>query len=297
MRSYRTSTAFDRSRLRSVEALPSFACRIKSDVMHQSTKHATALPGVEVISIISDRSFPLHTHDEFGIGYIVRGGQESWSGRGMVEASAGDVITLNPGELHDGLGRKGTPRHWRMLFFAPEIIRRFAASSRQGLEFTSPVVQDRVKSRAVARAIDALSTEERDDGYLEELLISALQDVAAEPAHTHRRDEGGYSRAVRRVLDEIGCEAAAPLRLDDFAEAAGMSRFQILRLFAREVGTPPYSYLMQHRVKTARRLIRSGMALAEAAVAAGFSDQSHMTRAFVKQFGITPGACKAERPK
>jgi AraC-like DNA-binding protein len=40
----------------------------------------------------------------------------------------------------------------------------------------------------------------------------------------------------------------------------------------------------------ARHLIRHGADLAEAAAASGFSDQSHMTRIFTRQFGFTPGA-------
>jgi len=42
-------------------------------------------------------------------------------------------------------------------------------------------------------------------------------------------------------------------------------------------------------VRLARRHLRQGHALAEAAQLAGFADQSHLTRAFLRQFGITPG--------
>jgi AraC-like DNA-binding protein len=45
---------------------------------------------------------------------------------------------------------------------------------------------------------------------------------------------------------------------------------------------------VQRRIALARRLIRSGQALAEVAAIAGFFDQSHLTRCFVRQFGITP---------
>lgn len=50
-------------------------------------------------------------HDQFGIGLVERGAQKSLSGRGMVEAEAGHVITVNPGEVHDGipLGEGGAP--------------------------------------------------------------------------------------------------------------------------------------------------------------------------------------------
>jgi AraC-like DNA-binding protein len=39
----------------------------------------------------------------------------------------------------------------------------------------------------------------------------------------------------------------------------------------------------------AQALIAEGRALSEAAAAAGFADQSHLTRHFSARFGITPG--------
>jgi AraC-like DNA-binding protein len=46
-------------------------------------------------------------------------------------------------------------------------------------------------------------------------------------------------------------------------------------------------------VRLARRLLAAGRPPAEAALQVGFADQSHMTRAFVRQFGITPGRYRA----
>jgi len=37
-------------------------------------------------------------------------------------------------------------------------------------------------------------------------------------------------------------------------------------------------------------LILAKTPLADAAAISGFADQSHMTRAFVQRFGVTPGA-------
>ncbi len=73
-------------------------------VMHKAVNQTTLYSAIDAVSIVSDRSFPRHSHDEFGIGIMEARGQYSWSGRGSVEARAGDVMTVNPGEIHDGLG-------------------------------------------------------------------------------------------------------------------------------------------------------------------------------------------------
>lgn len=45
-----------------------------------------ALKGFDAMSAITSRSYPRHTHDQYGIGVIDRGGHASLSGRGQVEA-------------------------------------------------------------------------------------------------------------------------------------------------------------------------------------------------------------------
>jgi AraC-like DNA-binding protein len=43
------------------------------------------------------------------------------------------------------------------------------------------------------------------------------------------------------------------------------------------------------RLQRARRMIAAGASLAQIAIEAGFSDQSHFNRQFKKAFGMTPG--------
>jgi len=77
--------------------------------------------------------------------------------------------------------------------------------------------------------------------------------------------------------------------LADLAEASGLGKFQLLRGFVRATGFTPHAYLVQRRIDLARRLIARHMPLAHAAFASGFADQSHMTRVFVRKYGVSPG--------
>jgi len=80
------------------------------------------MTGVHAVSADTSFSFGRHTHDQFGIGLIDRGAQVSMSGRGIVEARVGDIITVNPGEVHDGSPLGTESRSWRMLYFEPEVL-------------------------------------------------------------------------------------------------------------------------------------------------------------------------------
>jgi hypothetical protein len=53
---------------------------------------------------------------------------------------------------------------------------------------------------------------------------------------------------IRRARERSGADPAAPLTLGDLANEAGLSRYQLLRAFARELGLTPHAYILQRRI-------------------------------------------------
>jgi AraC-like DNA-binding protein len=81
---------------------------------------------------------------------------------------------------------------------------------------------------------------------------------------------------------------AESLLLDDLAAVAGLTVYQLIGLFKRTTGTTPHAQLTHVRLNAACRHLRLGYPIAEAATAAGFCDQSALTRHFKRCFGMTP---------
>ena len=115
------------------------------------------MPGVEVVAADSALAFGRHTHDTFGIGLIERGAQKSASGRGVVEAGAGDMITVNPGEVHDGKPFDASGRRWRMLYIDPARMLDATQDIAPGFsfEFRAPVIRDANLVARFQRLFDA----------------------------------------------------------------------------------------------------------------------------------------------
>jgi len=111
-----------------------------------------------------------------------------------------------------------------------------------------------------------------------------------EPASFGQVERGARREAVETVRRMLDRDPAAPYTLDRLAGVAGLSRFQLHRAFREQLGLSARAYLAERRLQLARRLMREGEPIADAAVAAGFADQSHLTRCFQKRFGETPGA-------
>ncbi len=265
--------------------------------MAEHAFHVRSLQGgsVTAVDARSGRAFSRHSHEEFGIGLMIGGAQRSWSGRGPVEAERGDLITVNPAELHDG-APVGPDRAWSMLYLSSHLVGAAVADISEGRlstgELHAPVLSDpKLRRLFIATRTAAL---ERDANAAFEQHLLGLLGLLFRVAPVSSR---ALSPALLDVRQQIDSNPAAPHRLADLAALAGLSRFQTLRGFARLTGLTPHAYVVQRRLDRARRMIRGGMRLADASAAAGFADQSHMHRAFVARHGFTPGAyARAFRP-
>lgn len=136
--------------------------------------------------------------------------------------------------------------------------------------------------RAVARAADARTDEERFDA-VERALLELLPDGAAPDA--------AVTATVERLRRSVGRASIAAM-----GRQAGLSRRQLERRFADAVGLSPRLY--GRIVRFQHVLHRLGhVSGAELAARCGFADQAHLIREVRRFTGTTPGALEAiEQP-
>ena len=259
--------------------------------------------GLYSTHIDSDQHFGRHWHDTYGFGFLEHGAQAWLSGRGTVRGYPGDVISTNPGEVHDGRPLGRPTRRWRILYVDVDLMARVTDRARPA-EITQPVLQDAFLLRCLRntfRRLERWNTCRTQQAQcvqalaFEEALVQAcvrLMDLHGAAPRAAVVPSANLQQVHERLMDESSVPNLAELAL-----MTGLSRYQVLRRFTTAYGLPPHAWLLRQRTERARLLIRDGRTLAAAAVACGFVDQSHMTRAFVRQFGFTPGAWrKASRP-
>ena len=106
-----------------------------------------------------------------------------------------------------------------------------------------------------------------------------------------RRNGGGLTglQAARAKQYLVGTEASE-LSLAGAAATCGLSRSYFSKAFKATTGKSPHRWLLEHRIDHAKRLLRTSSPIAEIAIEAGFTDQSHFTRVFTHMVGHPPGA-------
>jgi AraC-like DNA-binding protein len=263
---------------------------------HRSQVFGSPWDGVHGTVIESARHYGRHWHATYGLGLLEQGAQRSASGRGKVDAYAGDLIATNPGEVHDGRPLGGPSRRWRMVYFDPGVMAAVNGDVATDVALTRPVIQDVRLGDTLRRLfirLDDWRTAASDARRLEALACEeALAEVCGllRDNHSTAAPSREATADVKQVRERLADELLAPPTLAELAAMTGLSTYQVLRRFEKAFGVPPHAWLVLQRTERARHLIRRGAGLAEAAAASGFSDQSHMTRIFTRQFGFTPGA-------
>ncbi len=258
--------------------------------LHQARIWRGPIEGVHAEELHSARSFGRHWHDDYGFGVMEAGGHRSASARGMVEALPGNIVTSNPGEVHDGHPLERMPRRWRMVHVSRAAMTRLVDEDDR--EFTQAVFNDPGIHSSMKRLFALwndmnVQTSAISVATCEEALTHTCGLLRS--YHSNRRLGLAAPARLTRVRDCLLDMYSAPSNLDELARLAGLSRFQLVRQFARWQGLPPFAWLQQQRLRMARQMIALGTPLADAAAANGFADQSHMHRQFVRSFGFTPG--------
>ena len=209
----------------------------------------SALAGVQAVAARSDRTFARHSHEQFGIGVIRHGAQASHSGRGQVQAQAGQVITVNPGEIHDGAPLGDAGRAWQMLYLDPRSPpKRPRVPACRRIRISAACVRRPRPGPGCAGALCASHRQCRSAG----LRRAAAARAGARGGGRRAAAAPSAPSAIRHARARIDDDPAASLSLADLAAACGLSRYQTLRAFARDTGMTPHAYQVQRRLLLAR---------------------------------------------
>jgi AraC-like DNA-binding protein len=118
-------------------------------------------------------------------------------------------------------------------------------------------------------------------------VLRSYGNVAAEPLSTR----GGLApRQLRSACEFIEANLHGDPSIADIAAECGLSGSYFAKAFKQATGAPPHAWLSMRRIARAKQLLSgTNVELAEIALACGFVDQSHFSRAFRKTEGCSPG--------
>ena len=103
--------------------------------------------------------------------------------------------------------------------------------------------------------------------------------------------ENIYQRKINQVIDYINANLHLPLRLDIIAGQVNVSERQLLRIMKGALNESLYAYVARQRVERAVLYRHTeDMSLADLASRVGYDNPQSFSKAFKKQFSVSPKA-------
>lgn len=240
-----------------------------------------------------------HIHDRATFGVMLKGGFDlTFTNpairRRRLECEAATVFTEPAGEVHGNSMQAGG---------ASVLVVQVDPDGKRGkFEPLRALLVDRIshfRSARIAAMARRLTRELRAPDALSELAIESL--ALEMLVEARRRDDrweltGGEPAWLRRAEEYVRDNLRRPLRIADVSAAAGVHPSHLAAVFRQVHGVPLATYIRGLRLEwAAERLAHSSDSIAVIACAAGFADQAHLTRAFRKHTGQTPGHYREAR--
>ncbi|ANZ04111.1 AraC family transcriptional regulator [Raoultella ornithinolytica] len=247
-------------------------------------RHPAQLPGVELYHAhISRYAFEPHTHEAFGIGAIELGAERFRYRGSQYVAPVNSIVTMNPDELHTGEAATADGWRYRMVYLEPQMLEEVTGVRHWW--FREVVRQDPQRSQRLCQLIYGLW--HTDDPLAQQGLLLDVIDTFRPLAH-HAPVIAEATHRFERVRDYLHDNYMHAVSLDELAQVASLSPYHFQRQFKAHFHVTPHQMLMAIRLWRAKAFLTHGMPAAEVAAASGLTDQSHLTRAFTRRYGITP---------
>jgi AraC family transcriptional regulator len=230
---------------------------------------------------------PLHTHDRATVAVILNGSFDGLMRSSSHPCPAASVLTEPPGEPHGNLFERAGAD---VLTIQPDPARLELLEPFAGVLGEVNHVRDLVVTTLARRVAGELQAPDDVTPFAVEGLILEL---LALTARLRTVTAPGTGRPPPRWLGEARAllhdRYGERLRVTDVAGAVGVHPVHLARVFRFHYGTAVGTYLRSLRLTwAAGRLTDSDDTIAQIALQAGFFDQSHFTRTFKRQFGLTP---------
>lgn len=257
---------------------------------------------------IKTRHLDAHYHDFYEIFCFLDGDVDYWVDGSLYHLKQGDILLINPTELHKPIPRTETEIYERIVLWInknylsgmcggifekcfdaksptySKILRLSSNEKNQTLPLLQKLVSEYYgeefgsKSCAYGILIQFMTTLNR---------IALASDAASS-------EEYSTPTFITEILSYIGDNYSQKLSLDKLASHFFINKYYLSHEFKKAVGTSVHRYITLKRLNIAYELLMKGNTPSQVSAMCGFGDYTNFFRAFKAEFGISPASCSKQ---
>lgn len=238
-------------------------------------------------------------YDYYLLHYIESGHGQFITEERAYRLSQGDLFLIHPGQLVSYISDQQQPWHYRWIAFAGQE----AATMIEKVGFTlhSPIArtgeQERIGTYLEQLLVSFASQKESSDlaalGYLH-LILAETSDLMIQQA-VLPGTQSMTRRIVKQMIHYMSSQYAHPVSIEDMCNSLGYNRAYMSRIFKKETGMTPITYLLKLRIDKARQLLRERPELSTQQIAAsvGLTDALYFSKQFKRFYQVSPTGYRA----
>lgn len=228
-----------------------------------------------------------------------------------VTACAGEIICINPFEVHSNLLLDDEAGSYHLFMLDLDF---FSAAGVDSIDLRSLLLdkqlrfQNWIQNPAAARILLRLAEEFAANGPYARLAMVGLlqqlfavllrQEIDMQKQIPSFDDRIKFYKAVEPAVVRLRDRYAEHFSGDTLADACNMNRHHFCRVFKRAMGMTPVQYQNECRLRVADILLKSrDLRISEIASAVGFLDEAYFSRAYKKYRGFSPSEAQSKLSK
>ncbi|HBF86703.1 MAG TPA: hypothetical protein DDW54_03380 [Clostridiales bacterium] len=239
-------------------------------------------------------------HEEMEIKYFYEGSSALTVDSEVITAKAGDVVIINPYEVHTNIRLDEYKGRYYNMIFDVDFLSSFTNNSpnlraillTEGRKFQNLISGNARIERIMERIIEEMN--EKKEYYREivrnlvgELVFILLRDyLGSGNGRNSAADKIDKVRLVSPALSEIHLNYADKITVEKLAAKCGLSKYYFCRTFKNVTGKTVIEYVTEYRITLAELMLKDKSArVGEVAALCGFCDENYFHRRYKKVRG------------
>lgn len=249
------------------------------------------------------REFSYHYHDFFKILIFLKGDVTYCIEGKSYDLAPYDMVLVNAGEVHRPIVHSARAYERIIIYISPDFLRSYAGADydlglcfeKAGQQHSNVLRMPSMKSSKLYRVCRELEASFGDTDFAGELYQNLLFlefMIQLNRATLHDAldfmETAAANEKILGVLSYINEHLTEEISIDALAEHFFISKYYLMHSFKEETGYTIGNYVTMKRLRYARELILGGMPVTQACFESGFQNYSTFSRAYKKNFGISP---------
>ncbi len=210
--------------------------------------------------------------DIYHVHYVVSGRGKFYANDKVYDVKPGECFMAKAGLRHNYEADKEDPWYYIWVTFRGTIAKSLDSIENPVFPVDGSIFND------VKNSINYSNSREI-------YLIGCISRLISDITDGHTTND-----IIASIKNHINVNYMTNPKITDIARSFGISRNHITRLFKEKTGISPQEYLINRKMKEAKKYLDLGMNVNETAQITGYSDYTTFSRAFKKYYGTSPSS-------